>query len=143
MPRLPSDLRKTLENDIMAARRAAEEAARTSLTTLAVTRSEPYATMDEAQRQLRRGLRAKARQLGDDTKSEALSLLTHEVAYEQWHRMLFARFLAENHPFVTAGVLRSKFTINWHKDRGANPDGSERINDRHVTRAEKEMARAG
>ena len=22
--------------------------------------------------------------------------LTHEVAYEHWHRMLFARFLAEN-----------------------------------------------
>ena len=62
--------------------------------------------MDEAQRRLRRGLRAKARQLGDDTKSDALPLLTHEVAYQQWHRMLFARFLAENdllmHP--TLGV---------------------------------------
>jgi len=39
--------------------------------------------------------------------------------------------------FVTAGALRSKFTINWNKDRGANPDGSERINDRNLTRAEK------
>ena len=36
-------------------------------------------------------------------------------------------------PFVTAGVLRSKFTINWKVDRGTNPDGSERVNDRHVT----------
>ncbi len=44
-------------------------------------------------------------------------------------------------PFVTAGVLRSRFTINWNKDRGANPDGSERINDRHLTRAEKLVAR--
>ena len=44
-------------------------------------------------------------------------------------------------PFVEAGVLRRKFTINWNKDRGKNPDGSERINDRHFTRAEKEAAR--
>jgi hypothetical protein len=44
-------------------------------------------------------------------------------------------------PFVTAGVLRSRFTINWKVDRGTNPDGSARINDRHVTRAEKEKVR--
>ncbi len=44
-------------------------------------------------------------------------------------------------PFVTAGVLRAKFTINWKKDRGTNPDGSERLNDLHVTRAQKEAAR--
>jgi len=96
MASLPPDLRKTLENAIIAARRAAEEAARASLTTLAVARPDPFATMDEAQRQLRRTLRAKARQLGDDTKSDELPLLTHEIAYQQWHRMLFARTLAEN-----------------------------------------------
>jgi len=45
-------------------------------------------------------------------------------------------------PFVTAGVLRSKFTINWNKDRGTNPDGSERLNDLHLTVAEKYVARA-
>lgn len=44
-------------------------------------------------------------------------------------------------PFVTAGVLRAKFTINWNKDRGKNPDGSERLNDLHFTRKEKEEAR--
>ena len=44
-------------------------------------------------------------------------------------------------PFVTAGVLRSKFTVNWNKDRGKNPDGSERHNDLHLARAEKEEAR--
>jgi hypothetical protein len=46
-------------------------------------------------------------------------------------------------PFVTAGVLRSKFTINWKVDRGTNPDPNnpERINDRHLTRAEKQAAR--
>ena len=46
-------------------------------------------------------------------------------------------------PFVTAGVLRSKFTIHWKKDRGRNPDGSERINDLHYTSAEKRAAREG
>lgn len=96
MPSLSPDLRKTLENAIISARRAAEEAARTSLVTLAVSRAEAFGTMNEAQRQLRRGLRAKARQLGDNTKSSDLPLLTYEVAYQQWHRMLFARFLAEN-----------------------------------------------
>ena len=44
-------------------------------------------------------------------------------------------------PFVTAGVLRSKFTIHWKKDRGKNPDGSERHNDLHYTIAEKKAAR--
>jgi hypothetical protein len=41
---------------------------------------------------------------------------------------------------VTAGVLRRKFTINWNKDRGKNPDGSERLNDLHWTRAQKATA---
>ena len=45
-------------------------------------------------------------------------------------------------PFVEAGVLRSRFTINWNKDRGINPDGSERLNDVPYSRATKEAARA-
>jgi hypothetical protein len=32
-------------------------------------------------------------------------------------------------PFVTAGGLRAKVNVKWDKDRGKNPDGSERIND--------------
>lgn len=44
-------------------------------------------------------------------------------------------------PFVLAGVLRDKFTINWNKGRGTNPDGSERHNDLHYTRAQKMEAR--
>ncbi len=44
-------------------------------------------------------------------------------------------------PFVTAGVLRSVFTVHWNKDRGTNPDGSARLNDLHYTRAEKHAAR--
>ena len=46
-------------------------------------------------------------------------------------------------PFVLAGILRAKFTIHWNKDRGINPDGSERINDRHYTIAQKRAAREG
>ena len=44
-------------------------------------------------------------------------------------------------PFVEAGVLRSKFNVKWDKDRGKNPDGSERINDRHHSLDEKQAAR--
>jgi hypothetical protein len=66
MPALSSDLRKNLENAIMAARRASEDAASAALTTLAVSRTEAFGIMSEAQRQLRRDLRAKAAQLGDD-----------------------------------------------------------------------------
>ena len=44
-------------------------------------------------------------------------------------------------PFVIAGVLRSKITVSWNKDRGRDPDGSERINDRHLSLAEKQAAR--
>ena len=46
-------------------------------------------------------------------------------------------------PFVEAEVLRSKFNVKWGKDRGRNPDGSERHNDLHHTRAEQEAARKG
>lgn len=46
-------------------------------------------------------------------------------------------------PFVEAGVLRSSFNIHWRKDRGKNPDGSERHNDVHLTLADKTNARAG
>ena len=63
--------------------------------------------MDEPQRRLRQALRARARQLGDGDGTQGFDPLVDEVAYEQWHRMLFARFLAENgllmHP---AGVRR-------------------------------------
>ena len=40
-------------------------------------------------------------------------------------------------PFVEAGVLRSPFNIHWKKDRGKNPDGSERHNDVHLELAGK------
>ena len=45
-------------------------------------------------------------------------------------------------PFVEAGVLRSPFNIHWKKDRGKNPDGTERHNDIHLSLAEKLDAEA-
>ena len=44
-------------------------------------------------------------------------------------------------PFVTAGVLRSKVNVNWKKDRGTDPDGTERVNDLHPTLEERRAAR--
>jgi hypothetical protein len=44
-------------------------------------------------------------------------------------------------PFVEAAILRAKFTVHWNKDRGTNPDGSERRNDVHLSLAEKRAAR--
>ena len=46
-------------------------------------------------------------------------------------------------PFMTADVLRARPNIKWNKDRGKNPDGSDRLNDLHLTRAEKEAVRRG
>jgi hypothetical protein len=93
MPVLTSLQRKSLEDACTKGRHASEQAVRAVLISLAVTAERPPAHLNETERQLRRGLRAKARQLGD--RGEDLELLTAECAYEQWHRLLFARFLAE------------------------------------------------
>jgi len=100
MKPLPSDLRKQLERTIVQARDIAEEGARAALEALAVHHHEPYGHMSPEQRKLRRRLRAHARHLGDraDARSGAHTIvhLIQECAYEHWHGMLFARFLAEN-----------------------------------------------
>jgi hypothetical protein len=44
-------------------------------------------------------------------------------------------------PFVTAGILRSRFTINWDKSGGTDPGGKPRLNDLHLTRSGKQAAR--
>lgn len=98
MPILTSEQRKILEADCTKGRRASELAVRAALTSLAVIAERPPAHLDEKDRQLRRGLRAKARQLGD--VGDNLDLLIAECAYEQWHRLLFARFLAENNLLI-------------------------------------------
>ena len=78
----------------------AEAGAGKVLEQFAVGRHEPHPGMAEEARQLRNRLRAHARQLGDkrDPKrgTQAIDRLVRECAYEHWHRMLFARFLAES-----------------------------------------------
>jgi hypothetical protein len=100
MPALASDLRKTLEATVVKARDKAEGGARDALTALAVDASEPFGSMSEEERKLRNRLRARGRQLGDQRDpqkgSQGIERLVREMAYEHWHRMLFARFLAEN-----------------------------------------------
>jgi hypothetical protein len=100
---LSSSLRKQLETSVLAARRVAESASRASIDGLGVFVERRPEYLDAAKSLLRNGLRAKWRQLGGDRE-----LLIAECAYEQWHRLLFARFLAENklllHPRYRAPV---------------------------------------
>lgn len=96
MPPLAPELRKLLENKIPNVRQVAGESARAILDTLAVNRPEPFVSMTTEQRRLRNALRAKARQLGNGSQVEGFEPLVEELAYYQWHRMVFARFLAEN-----------------------------------------------
>jgi hypothetical protein len=113
MPALASDLRKTLENTVVKARDKAEGGARDALTALAVDASEPFGSMSEQERKLRNRLRARGRQLGDQLDrqkgTQSIERLVREMAYEHWHRMLFARFLAENQLLIepTSGVAIS------------------------------------
>jgi len=98
---LAKPLRSHLENTVKSARDVAEKAAGAALAQLAVAdaRAPDYVTADEQKAALRRRLRAHARALGDakaKDDTQAVQHLVWEVAYEHWHRMLFARFLAEN-----------------------------------------------
>lgn len=100
MNALDKTLRNKLENTITRARDIAEEAAKSAIEQLGIEHAAPYAYLSTEQRELRRKLRAHGRQLGDErdqtTETQKIEKLTEEVAYEHWHRMLFARFLAEN-----------------------------------------------
>ena len=99
MSTLSTELRNKLERTIVQAREAAEAGAKTALEALAVHHHEPYGHMSPEKRKLRNHLRARARQLGDRQNRKGELEITHlvwECAYEHWHRMLFARFMAEN-----------------------------------------------
>lgn len=99
MGSLRRDLRRQLEAVITQARMEAERGARMAIESLAVHSAKTWPTMNEEQRQLRNRLRVHGRQLGDrrdeKTGGQQIEHLVQECAYEQWHRMLFARFLAE------------------------------------------------
>ena len=100
MDSLPVEIRNQLARTVQAARRAGEAGARNALGVLAVGDARAHESLSPAEQNLRRRLRAHARQLGDSLDPEIgvqqIDRLAHEVAYEHWHRMLFARFLAEN-----------------------------------------------
>lgn len=104
MAPLHQDLRKQLEKVIVEAREVSEDAARAALQQLAIDQAEPFKNMATDRRELRVKLRAKGRQLGDaleeKKKTQSIQHLTQECSYQYWHRMLFARFLAENHLLI-------------------------------------------
>ena len=110
---LSKPLRSRLEATVKAARDIAETAARSALEHLGVGEPKAPVHLTPEQAELRRRLRLHGRQLGDAflpspasgrgaggegaSRVQDIRHLVWEVAYEHWHRMLFARFLAENH----------------------------------------------
>ncbi len=112
MPSLHPDLRNRLRSVVLEARRVAEKGAEQALRALAVDAAEPAGALSAEKRKLRVALRARGRQLGDALGRDNRQKLDHllaECGYEHWHRMLFARFLAENdlllHPDGVAVTL--------------------------------------
>jgi len=96
---LSREHRKILETTVAQARVAAEAGAARALHAMAVAAKDAPAHATDAQKKLRVRLRAHARALGDLLRpddTQAIDHLVTEIAYEHWHRMLFARFLAES-----------------------------------------------
>lgn len=94
--------RRHLDSGVQQARTAAERSATDAMHALAVAEPSRPIYLSDEDNALRLALREKARQLGDETArtNARLTNLIREVAYEQWHRLLFARFLEVN------GLLR-------------------------------------
>ncbi len=96
---LTTQQRNKLESAVKQARKLAETVARNALHSLAVDHTEPFAHMSADQRALRNRLRNKARLLGDELSAsggQGIDHLAYELAYEYWHKMLFAKFLEAN-----------------------------------------------
>src|SRR5688572_4664512 len=106
MTTLTSSDRGKLERAVLAAREAAETGVRKRFASLDLTAAEAPAGLGMEDRALRNGLRERARDLGRGRVDAHLAnqaavtagepFLIEELAYDTWHRMLFARFLAEN-----------------------------------------------
>lgn len=104
---LEKTLRSALERTMIAARETAEAAAREVLEQLGVPAAKAPEWLTPEQSALRRALRARARALGGELAadgSQKIAALVEEIAYEQWNRMVFARFLAENGLLAYEGV---------------------------------------
>lgn len=121
---LPKTQRSQLENTVKAAREVAEKAARAALSQLAVSESKAPDYLTDELKALRRRLRAHGRALGDlkaKDDTQGVQHLVWEVAYEHWHRMLFARFLAENgllmwEPGVPVSLDDCRDMVDHHPD---------------------------
>lgn len=91
--------RSLLESAVKKARKFSESGAKNALHTLAVDNPEPFAHMSPEQRSLRNRLRSKGRLLGDELSTggpQEIKHLSQELAYDYWHKMLFACFLEAN-----------------------------------------------
>lgn len=113
MQTLEKDLRSALEKTVKVARTVAEAAAHAAVDQLGVGHDKPEAFLSDDEKSLRNRLRTHGKQLGDarDSKStnptygkQEVQHLVQEVAYQHWHRMLFARFLADNNLLMYDGV---------------------------------------
>jgi hypothetical protein len=113
MQALDKDLRTALEKTVKAARTVAETAAIAAVEQLGVGHDKPEAFLSDAEKALRNRLRTHGKQLGDARESKSTNPtygkqdvlhLVQEVAYQHWHRMLFARFLADNNLLMYDGV---------------------------------------
>ena len=123
---LPPALRKAVERAVAHARTVAEVGARAAIESLAVQRPDPWPHMGQVDRLVRRRLRAHARQLGDrrgKSGTQAIERLVQECAYEHWHGMLFARFLAENHLLIEP-ELGVAVTLDECEELAAEHDGA-------------------
>lgn len=102
---LPPALRRTLEKAAKDARIVAEDGARDAVRRLGIIDSKAPPHLSDDEKELRRRLRAHARALGDafdkTDDTQETKRLVEAAAYAHWHRMLFARFLAER------GLLRN------------------------------------
>ena len=96
---LPTALRRALEKTVKDARLIAEEGGRDAIRRLGVADSKAPSYLNDDGKELRRRLRAHARALGDafdrSDETQETKRLVEAAAYAHWHRMLFARFLAE------------------------------------------------
>ena len=102
---LPTALRRALETAVKEARIVAEEGARDAIRRLGVADGKAPSYLNNPEKDLRRRLRAHARTMGDtfnrNDNAQETRRLVEAAAYAHWHRMLFARFLAER------GLLRN------------------------------------
>ena len=125
--------RNKLESAVKQARNVSELGAKNTLHAMAVDNAEPFSHMTADEKALRNRLRSKARLLGDSLPSsgkQEINHLAYELAYEYWHKMLFAKFLEVNgflmHPDGVAVTMEEcqelaaeeKFKDKW--DAAAN-----------------------